>query len=381
MRYITIILIIFNFIAARDNVAMIDFEANNVEESVAQALTEEVLTEMIKLDAYQVIERSKMRELIQEQNFQNSGCVNTACAVKLGNILGVKYIITGTVNLVGNLYSVNAKMILVENGVITKTASYKDRKIENLMEFGMKDVAVQLSDVVYKSEKIDEQIEVESEILIKNSDSDDGGWPWKFEENKHEKQKADKEEAKEDLEAKSKVGDRENWYFMFGYIGSTSSIADITYDLPGSTKTIGANIGFYWHYTPNLIAGFSIGTNTNTYEDQIGEINYLYQLSGISIIGWANKFGSGPFWRVDAGWNHAEIGYDIHDDPDASFDAEEQIGYGFLFGAGWSKDFSGKRRVLIGVYYNMSKTSPEVYITNPGEVNDHYISLAIECLW
>ena len=44
-----------------------------------------------------VIERQRIQEIRAEQNFQTSGEVDTATVVKLGKLLGVKYMITGKV--------------------------------------------------------------------------------------------------------------------------------------------------------------------------------------------------------------------------------------------------------------------------------------------
>ena len=53
----------------------LDFEGINIYESDAKALTQRLTSEMISLEVYQVLERSKMKQLLEEQKFQYSGCV------------------------------------------------------------------------------------------------------------------------------------------------------------------------------------------------------------------------------------------------------------------------------------------------------------------
>jgi len=45
---------------------------------------------MIQIGKYTIVERSEMKRLLDEQKFQYSGCVDVACAVEIGKMLGAK---------------------------------------------------------------------------------------------------------------------------------------------------------------------------------------------------------------------------------------------------------------------------------------------------
>ena len=90
-RLLLLTILIFSSLYSREYIAIIDFEAIGVSESDAKALTQRLTSEMIKLGEYQIVERSEMKRLMEEQKFQYSGCADIKCAVQMGKILGAKY--------------------------------------------------------------------------------------------------------------------------------------------------------------------------------------------------------------------------------------------------------------------------------------------------
>lgn len=96
----------------RPRVAVLEFRAakgswsgwgwnwhGNAEERMSSALLDLFVTELSEVGAGKIrlIERERLSEIRQEQAFGQSGEVDTASAVKLGKLLGVKYMITGKI--------------------------------------------------------------------------------------------------------------------------------------------------------------------------------------------------------------------------------------------------------------------------------------------
>lgn len=77
----------------------------------------------LKLGKFDVIERSRMNDILQEQGFQQSGCTNTECAIEAGQLIGVSKIVVGSVDKVGTIYTVDIRMVNVATGKIEKTAT------------------------------------------------------------------------------------------------------------------------------------------------------------------------------------------------------------------------------------------------------------------
>ena len=147
-KLLLIALLITSSLFAREYIAIIDFEGINVSEGDAKALTQRLTSEMIKLEVYQVLERSEMKRLLEEQKFQYSGCVDLKCAVELGKMLGAKYMVVGTISKFGKSYTIDSRLLYVETGEAYVSGKYSsDVSIENLLEVGMLSVAYQLCEL------------------------------------------------------------------------------------------------------------------------------------------------------------------------------------------------------------------------------------------
>ena len=162
-----ILILIFGCVFSREYIAIIDFEGIGVNEQEARSLTQRLTSEMIKLEVYQVLERSEMKRLLDEQKFQSSGCVNTQCAVDIGKILGAKYMVVGSVNKVGRTFSIDARMIDVETSESYISAIYDyTGEIDLLLKQGMAMVANQLCELEVNSiPLIDENKLIKKELI------------------------------------------------------------------------------------------------------------------------------------------------------------------------------------------------------------------------
>jgi curli biogenesis system outer membrane secretion channel CsgG len=89
------------------------------------------------------MEREMMTMILQEQDFQQSEmCNNEGCLVKMGQLVGVDYMVGGTVARIGDLYSVSARMVDVGTGKILRTASTETRgSLEDVLKISTNDVA------------------------------------------------------------------------------------------------------------------------------------------------------------------------------------------------------------------------------------------------
>jgi TolB-like protein len=127
------------------SIAIIDFEGIGVSIDETRVLTQRLTSELISLNVYQLFERSKIDQLLKEQKFQNSGCIDAACAVEIGKLAGVEHVVIGTVNKIGNTYSVDSRMIDVESGKSVISAEYSTQNsIDDITIQGMESISYQL---------------------------------------------------------------------------------------------------------------------------------------------------------------------------------------------------------------------------------------------
>ena len=99
------------FAQDKKRVAVMNFEYGTVSTSVAQifgnnqdvgkGIADMLVDRLVNDGKYSVIERKALDKLIAEQNFSNSDRVDATSAAKIGRILGVSAIITGSITQFG----------------------------------------------------------------------------------------------------------------------------------------------------------------------------------------------------------------------------------------------------------------------------------------
>lgn len=113
------------------SVAVFPMSSSVLNEGEINALTDVLRSEIGKNKKYQVMERSQISQILNEQGFQQSGaCDETSCFVEMGQLLGANYIIIGNVGQVGKTYSVNARVVDIATSKIVKdvTKNHKGAK-------------------------------------------------------------------------------------------------------------------------------------------------------------------------------------------------------------------------------------------------------------
>jgi len=103
-------------------IAVMELDANRVSAAEAKALTDRLRIELFNAGIFLVMERDKMNRILDEMEFQMSGCTSDECVVEVGKIVGVRKIIAGCVSKVGEIYSVSVRLIDVETSQIEATA-------------------------------------------------------------------------------------------------------------------------------------------------------------------------------------------------------------------------------------------------------------------
>ena len=132
--------------AERMNMAIYNFTGLGVSPIEAQVISDRIRVEISKLDVYSIIERGLMEQILKEQVLQLSGlCDDASCLVEVGQILAVQYIVGGSVSKIGNLFTIEARIIDVEScEIITNVVEDYNGPIENLLVQTTRIVAAKL---------------------------------------------------------------------------------------------------------------------------------------------------------------------------------------------------------------------------------------------
>ena len=125
--------------------AVIDLEPTGVTDIEAKVLTQRLTSKMIELSDYTVVERASIDKILKEQKFQNSGCTDSQCAVEIGQMLNADLTVVGTASKFGNTYTLDCRIVNVENGEALGSASFTHTgNIDQLVKDGIESVAREL---------------------------------------------------------------------------------------------------------------------------------------------------------------------------------------------------------------------------------------------
>jgi hypothetical protein len=110
------------------NVAVSDLEATGVSASSAVVVTDWVRGELVRDGMINVVERKNMEKILAEAAFQQSGCTNQECAVRLGKLLNANVIVVGGLGVLFGSHVINIRAVDVETGKVfySDTARGKD---------------------------------------------------------------------------------------------------------------------------------------------------------------------------------------------------------------------------------------------------------------
>ena len=132
------------FTIKNETIAVFDFIGNDINSNTARTLSDRLRIELVKYNFINVLERSRIDAILEEQAIQMSGCVDE-CLVEVGKLLGATSIITGSIGKVGDYYTINARKINATTGKLENAFGYDSKLgIESLLVNGMNEVAYQI---------------------------------------------------------------------------------------------------------------------------------------------------------------------------------------------------------------------------------------------
>jgi TolB-like protein len=119
------------------NIAILDFDSRGaMSKDEAASLSDIFQSYLVDTEEFIVVDRSRIRTLMQEVGLQQSGvCSDVECVVEAGKILKVEKMFAGTIGKVGRIYNVNIQMIDVATAriEINRSRPY-DGTVEGIAE-------------------------------------------------------------------------------------------------------------------------------------------------------------------------------------------------------------------------------------------------------
>lgn len=111
--------------SAKSTVALIDLApGEGVSKEMAANLSDYLRVQLLHAQMFTVVTRENIEDILKEQKFQLSGLTKDEL-VKVGQLLGVQMVFTGSIGKVGPSYLITLKMIDVGSGEILKAETEK----------------------------------------------------------------------------------------------------------------------------------------------------------------------------------------------------------------------------------------------------------------
>ena len=108
----------------KKQLAVVDFTDLDGEVSdLGKFVAEEILNRLFKAEGIRLVERRLMKKIMDEMKLQKSGALDEKSVKKLGKLLGVDAICTGTITELQRSVKINARLIDVEEGRLFAVAS------------------------------------------------------------------------------------------------------------------------------------------------------------------------------------------------------------------------------------------------------------------
>jgi len=99
-------------------IAVPDFQATGCMPYLGAAVAERVRGNLTDRGPWTLLEFSQMNRIASEHKLSMSGLVDEKKAITVGKVLGAQYLIVGAVNATGSVFTLTARLVDVETGVV-----------------------------------------------------------------------------------------------------------------------------------------------------------------------------------------------------------------------------------------------------------------------
>ena len=158
-RLIALLFVVFAFLIfvpfkavadfKKTKIAVLDFKLHGhgyETEDMGAIVAEWFITALVKEGRFEVVERGLLKKILDEQKLVMTGVVDESTATRIGKLLGVKVIISGSVMKLENILEINARIIDVESASIIAAENVKSSRATQLQ-----DLVVQMSEKIIKN--------------------------------------------------------------------------------------------------------------------------------------------------------------------------------------------------------------------------------------
>ena len=124
---LVVILLKLSCYSQQIKVAIVDFDNTSgisKYDGLGKAMSSMLISDIeanVSPKRLQLVERSQINKILKEQNFQKTSSVDKASSVKMGKLLGVKYLLIGDIFILNDALVINSRLVDTETGDIKFT--------------------------------------------------------------------------------------------------------------------------------------------------------------------------------------------------------------------------------------------------------------------
>ena len=105
------------------SVAVLDFDTRGYDEVARHQIIQKLTLEMINMEGYEVIDTYDVEYISERDGIDFTGCFSRICLKELGEKLEVDFILTGSMNLLGEKVSTTVRLFDVAQGSFVNSAN------------------------------------------------------------------------------------------------------------------------------------------------------------------------------------------------------------------------------------------------------------------
>src|SRR6266404_5630646 len=118
----------------RTRIAVLEFpDLDGGTSPLGQYIAETSITDLFDTGKFQVVERHLLATMLKENKLKTTGLLDPSTTKKLGQILGVDAIVSGTISNLANNVAVNARLVAVDTAAVFASASVEIEKDEDVL--------------------------------------------------------------------------------------------------------------------------------------------------------------------------------------------------------------------------------------------------------
>ena len=127
-------------VGERMSVAVLPFQSHGGSGDLGETMLDKLITQLVALHRFKVIERSQLEKVLKEQSLGMSGVVDVGSATKVGKVLGVDAVLIGAITQDEKKVGVDARLVNTETAeVLTSNDAYaKSADPEDLRKMATK---------------------------------------------------------------------------------------------------------------------------------------------------------------------------------------------------------------------------------------------------